>query len=59
MPKLTRVNSDLRYYSVEVTDAQVVEAQKGDKQFEALLKLVGGNMKLANSENGRIEYIIE
>ena len=59
MPKLTRVNSDLRYYSVEVTDAQVVEAQKGNKEFEVLLKLVGKDMKLVNSENGRIEYIIE
>ena len=59
MPKLTRVNSDLRHYSVEVTDAQVIEAQKGDKQFEALLKLVGSDMKLINTENGRIEYIIE
>jgi len=59
MPKLTRVNSDLRYYSVEVTDAQVIEARKGDKEFENLLKLVGSDMKLVNSENGRVEYTIE
>jgi len=59
MPKLTKVVSEQQHYSVEVTNAQVVEAQKSNRHFEELLKLVGNDMKLTKSIPNKVEYIIE
>tara|TARA_R110000772_G_scaffold224352_1_gene334964 strand:+ start:336 stop:524 length:189 start_codon:yes stop_codon:yes gene_type:complete len=59
MQKLTKVVSEQKHYTVEVTGAQVVEAQKSNKHFEELLKLVGDDMKLTKSIPNKIEYIIE
>tara|TARA_R110001632_G_scaffold24396_1_gene68123 strand:+ start:592 stop:780 length:189 start_codon:yes stop_codon:yes gene_type:complete len=59
MQKLTKVVSEQKHYTVEVTGTQVVEAQKSNKHFEELLKLVGDDMKLTKSIPNKIEYIIE
>jgi hypothetical protein len=59
MPKLTRVETTHTYYSVDVTDAQVIEARKGDKEFEALLSLVQGKMKTTRPSDSKTEFVIE
>ena len=59
MPKLVKVISDQQHYSVEVTNAQVVEAQKSNQHFEELLKLVGNDMKLTKNIPNKIEYLID
>ena len=59
MPKLTRVEISYRHHSVDVTDAQVIEARKGDKQFEALLASVEGKFKPSPSQNNKTEFVIE
>jgi len=59
MPKLTRVETDYRYYSVEITDAQVEKAREGDEEFEALLELVQDDMEMVRLKDGGTEYFIE
>jgi hypothetical protein len=59
MPKLTRVETTHTYHSVDVTDAQVIEARKGDKEFEALLSLVQGKMKTTRPSDSKTEFVIE
>jgi len=59
MPKLTRVETDYRYYSVEVTNEQVLKARESDEEFEALLELVQDDMEMVRLKDGGTEYIIE
>jgi hypothetical protein len=59
MPKLTRVETDYRYYSVEITDAQVKKARESGEEFEALLELVQDDMEMVRLKDGGTEYIIE
>jgi hypothetical protein len=59
MPKLTKVETNYTYYSVEVTEAQVLEAKKSNKHFTELLELVQNNMKASRLPENKIEYIIE
>jgi len=59
MPKLTRVETDYRYYSVEVTEEQVIKARESDEEFEALLELVQDDMEMVRLKDGGTEYIIE
>ncbi|MDB4344474.1 hypothetical protein OAA18_00150 [bacterium] len=59
MPKLTRVETDYRYYSVEVTNEQVLKARESDEEFEALLELVQDDMEMVRLKDGGIDYIIE
>jgi hypothetical protein len=59
MPKLTRVETDHRYYSVEITDAQVKKARESGEEFEALLELVYDDMEMVRLKDGGTEYIIE
>ena len=59
MPKLTRVETDYRFYTVEVTEEQVLTAKKSDENFEALLELVQDDMEMVRLKDGGFEYIIE
>ena len=59
MPKLTRVETDYRYYSVEVTNEQVLKTRESDEEFEALLELVQDDMEMVRLKDGGTEYIIE
>jgi hypothetical protein len=59
MPKLTRVETDYRYYSVEVTVEQVLKARESDENFEELLELVQDDMEMVRLKDGGIDYIIE
>ena len=59
MPKLTRVETDYRYYSVEVTVEQVLKARESDENFEELLELVIDDMEMVRLKDGGYEYIIE
>ena len=59
MPKLTRVETDYRYYSVEVTVEQVLKARESDENFEELLELVQDDMEMVRLKDGGHEYIIE
>ena len=59
MPKLTRVETDYRYYSVEITEEQVLKARKSDEDFEELLELVYDDMEMVRLKDGGHEYIIE
>jgi len=59
MPKLTRVETDYRYYSVEVTEEQVIKAKESDKNFEELLELVIDDMEMVRLKDGGYEYMIE
>tara|TARA_B110000285_G_scaffold123969_1_gene140000 strand:+ start:64 stop:246 length:183 start_codon:yes stop_codon:yes gene_type:complete len=58
MLKLIRVEKNYSYYTVDVTEEQVLKAKKSDKDFESLLKLVSKDMKLDRSEEGEVEYYI-
>jgi len=59
MPKLVKIETTHTYLAVEVTDAQVTEARKGDKEFEALLASVQGGFKTSHPTDRSIEFIIE
>ena len=59
MPKLTRIETDYRYYSVEVTEEQVLKARESDENFEELLELVQDDMEMVRLKDGGIDYIIE
>ena len=59
MPKLTRVETDYRFYTVEVTEEQVLTAKESDENFEALLELVQDDMEMVRLKDGGFEYIIE
>jgi hypothetical protein len=59
MPKLTKVETNYTYYSVEVTEAQVLEAKKSNKHFGELLELVQNNMKISRPVESKVEYVIE
>jgi hypothetical protein len=59
MPKLTRVETDYRYYSVEITEEQVIKAKESDKNFEELLELVIDDMEMVRLKDGGYEYMIE
>jgi hypothetical protein len=59
MPKLTRVETSYTYHSVEVTEAQVLEAKKSNIHFVKLLNSVQNNMKPSRPLDGKTEYIIE
>ena len=59
MPKLVKVETTHTYLAVEVTDAQVTEARKGDKEFEALLSSVQGGFKISHPTDKNIEFVIE
>jgi hypothetical protein len=59
MPKLTRIETDYRYYSVEVTEEQVLKARESDENFEELLELVIDDMEMVRLKDGGYEYMIE
>ena len=59
MPKLVKIETTHTYLAVEVTDAQVTEARKGDKEFEALLTSVQGGFKISHPTDKSTEFIIE
>ena len=59
MPKLVKVETTHTYYSVNVTDAQVTEARKGDRKFESLLASVQGGFKISHPTDKSIEFVIE
>ena len=59
MPKLTRIQTDYRYYSVEVTEEQVAKAEKSDENFAELLELVIDDMEMVRLKDGGYEYMIE
>ena len=59
MPKLVKVETTRTYFTVDVTDAQVTEARKGDKEFEALLASVQGNFKTSYPTDKSTEFAIE
>jgi hypothetical protein len=59
MPKLVKIDTTHTYYAVDVTDAQVTEARKGDKEFEALLASVQGGFKISHPTDRSTEFIIE
>ena len=59
MPKLTRIETDHRYYSVEVTEEQVAKAKKSDENFAELLELVIDDMEMVRLKDGGYEYMIE
>jgi len=59
MPKLVKIETTHTYYAVDVTEAQVTEARKGDKEFEALLASVQGGFKISHPTDRSTEFIIE
>jgi hypothetical protein len=59
MPKLVKVETTHTYLAVDVTDAQVTEARKGDREFEALLASVQGKMKISRPSDSKTEFVIE
>ena len=59
MPKLVKIETTHTYLAVEVTDAQVTEARKGDKEFEALLASVPGGFKISHPTDKTTEFVIE
>jgi hypothetical protein len=59
MPKLVKVETTHTYLAVDVTDAQVTEARKGDREFEALLASVQGSFKTSHPTDRSTEFVIE
>ena len=59
MPKLVKIETTHTYLAVEVTDAQVTEARKGDREFESLLASVQGGFKISHPTDKSTEFIIE
>lgn len=59
MAKLIRVETDYRYYAVELTEEQLRRAQASDEGFDEVYEEVCDNMENVRTKDGGTEYYIE
>lgn len=59
MAKLIRVETDYRYYAVELTEEQLKRAQDSDEGFDEVYEEVCDDMENVRTKDGGTEYYIE
>lgn len=59
MAKLVRVETDYRYYEVELTDEQLKQYQSGDEGQDEVMDEVVDDFEFTRDKDGGTEYYIE
>ena len=59
MAKLVRVETDYRYYVVELTDEQLKRYQSGDEGQDEVMDEVVDDFEFTRDKDGGTEYHIE
>jgi hypothetical protein len=59
MAKLVRVETDYRYYTVELTDEQLKKYQSGDEGADDVMDEVADDFEFTRDKDGGTEYYIE
>ena len=59
MAKLVRVETDYRYYTVELTDEQLKRYQSGDEGQDEVMDEVVDDFEFTRDKDGGTEYYIE
>lgn len=59
MPKLIRVETDYRFYEVELTEEQVLRYKSGDEQADDVIDEVIDDMEFTRDKDGGTEFYIE
>lgn len=59
MAKLIRVETDYRFYAVELTDEQLERYNSGDEGQDEVMDEVYGDFEFTRDKDGGTEYYIE
>ena len=59
MAKLIRVETDYRFYAVELTDEQLQRWKSGDEGEDEVFEEVADEMEFIKDKDGGTEYYIE
>lgn len=59
MAKLIRVETDYRFYAVELTDEQVQRMNESDEGWDEVYEEVCDDMEYVKDKDGGTEYYIE
>ena len=59
MAKLIRVETDYRFYAVELTDEQVERYNSGDEGYDEVMDEVCDDFEFTRDKDGGTEYYIE
>ena len=59
MAKLIKIETDYRFYEVELTDEQLERAQASDDGFDEVYEEVCDDMEWVNTKDGGTDYRLE
>jgi len=59
MAKLIRVETDYRFYAVELTDEQLERYNSGDEGYDEVMDEVCDDFEFTRDKDGGTEYYIE
>ena len=59
MAKLIRIETEYRFYAVELTDEQVKRYNSGDEGYEEVMDEVVDDFEYVKDKDGGTEYYIE
>ena len=59
MAKLIRVETDYRFYAVELTDDQLERYNSGDEGYDEVMDEVCDDFEFTRDKDGGTEYYIE
>jgi hypothetical protein len=59
MARLVRVETDYRYYTVELTEEQLKRAQESDEGYDEVMEEVMDDMEMTRLKDGGTDYFIE
>lgn len=59
MARLIRVETDYRFYEVELTDEQVERYNSGDEGYDEVMDEVCDDFEFTRDKDGGTEYYIE
>jgi hypothetical protein len=59
MAKLIRIETDYRFYAVELTDEQVERYKSGDEGYDEVMDEVYDDFEFTRDKDGGTEYYIE
>jgi len=59
MAKLIKIETDYRFYAVELTDEQVERYKSGDEGYDEVMEEVDDYFEFIKDKDGGTEYYIE
>jgi hypothetical protein len=59
MAKLIRIETDYRFYAVELTDEQVERYKSGDEGYDEVMDEVDDDFEFIKDKDGGTDYYIE